>query len=143
MKLIEFHCDSAEYEQALAMRQAILRQPLGLDLFAEDLSQETHYSHFGLKDGDQLVAYVMSVPASPDTVTIRQMCVLSEYRGQGLGRELMLGIERQLLSVGILEIELAARVPVVPFYEKLGYEKSGAEFLSVTIPHQWMRKRLT
>lgn len=143
MKLIEFDCDSADYEQALAMRQAILRQPLGLDLFSEDLSQETHYRHFGLKDGDQLVAYVMSVPASPATVTIRQMCVLPEYRGQRLGYELLTEVQQRLKQSGITEIELAARVPVVPFYEKLGYEKSGKEFLSVTIPHQWMRKRLT
>ncbi len=37
-----------EYEDELALRNEILRVPLGLNLYKQDLSQENTYWHVGL-----------------------------------------------------------------------------------------------
>ena len=63
-------------------------------------------------------------------------------QGTGIGRGLMEGVERILITDELDRIELNARDTAVGFYEKLGFRKMGEEFLEVTIPHWKMVKAL-
>ncbi|WP_417849086.1 GNAT family N-acetyltransferase [Thalassoglobus sp.] len=142
MQFLNFKIDSKWYSHALALRNETLRRPIGLDLFEEDLSREAQYLHFGTIVDEQLVAYVLIVPEDSTGVTLRQMCVAPEFRAQGIGRFLVQQVERFLLNDGVSFIQMAARVPAIPFYEKLGYRCVGEQFLSVGIPHIRMEKIL-
>ena len=141
-KITEFDTFSEFYQAACQLRQEILRQPLGLDLFAEDLSKEINCRHFGVLSNKQLIAYLLVVPQLEDCVILRQMCVIEACRGQGVGRQLIRHVEDSLRESIITKVELAARVPAVPFYEKLGYRCISEEFDSVGIPHRKMMKNL-
>ncbi|MBT5020590.1 GNAT family N-acetyltransferase [Planctomicrobium sp.] len=141
-EVVEFDVHSELYQAACLLRQEILRLPIGLDLFAEDLSQENNCRHFGVLSNKQLIAYLLIVPQADKSVTLRQMCVVEAYRGQGVGRRLIQHIEESLKQSEIEMIELAARVQAVPFYERLGYRCVGEEFDSVGIPHRKMDKIL-
>ena len=48
-----------EYEDELALRNEILRVPLGLNLYKQDLSQENTYWHVGAFDGGRLVGTLL------------------------------------------------------------------------------------
>ena len=73
---------------------------------------------------------------------IERVAVDGSMRGFGLGRRVMDAIEdlarRRDQSVALL----AAQVPVLVFYEKIGYVAEGDVFLDAGIEHRWMRKPL-
>jgi len=134
---------SDEYADECALRDAVLRKPLGLSLRDEDLEGEKDQSHFGLFDASgHLVACVIAAPLSSTEARIRQMAVSPGRRGEGLGRRLMAELERTLCARGFRRFVLAARTSAAGFYEKLGYAAVGAEYVDLTIPHVEMTKSL-
>jgi predicted GNAT family N-acyltransferase len=59
-----------------------------------------------------------------------------------VGARLAIYAEDFARKLGYSTVVLNARKSVVGFYEKLGYEKIGGEFIEVTIAHQAMQKKL-
>ena len=139
---VEFDFGSDAYQQACQLRHDVLRVPLGLSLYEEDLSAESAQRHFGLWNGTLLLACVTIAPLSPTTTKLRQMAVTPGCQGQGHGRKLIRFVETQLSQAGVAEISLHARRTAVGFYEKLGYHTLGAEFTEVSLPHLKMEKTL-
>lgn len=134
---------SAEYRQECALRDEVLRRPLGLSLQDEDLTRERDQLHVGLfDDRGALIGCAIAVPFGDGTAKVRQMAVAGGQRRQGHGREIMTGLEAYLARRGIAKVILHARVSAAGFYEKLGYLAEGEPFIEVTIPHLRMSKRL-
>jgi predicted GNAT family N-acyltransferase len=143
MTFREIRFGSPEYRQECALRQAVLRAPLGLDLYAEDLSQEAGHWHFGLFEPDgRLAGCAIAVPLGGATAKVRQMAVAPERQRRGCGRRILCGVETALASRGIGRIVLHARLTVAGFYQSLGYTRTGEVFTEVTIPHIRMEKTL-
>lgn len=141
-KSIEF--GSSDFRKECELRHQVLRTSIGLSLYDEDLSGETHQRHFGLFDpAGNLLACAIAVVLSPTTAKIRQMAVSAACQQQGYGRRIMRGIEERLAAGGHVHVCLNARLTASGFYEKLGYHKAGGEFTEVGIPHILMEKHLT
>ena len=138
-KEISFGTD--EYRLECALRNDVLRKPLGLELTAEELTREEDQLHFGLFEGDDnLVACVVAVRLSPTDARIRQMAVSPIHQRKGLGKRLMNELEANLRSRGLTHLVLHARASAVGFYERLGYTVTGEEFIDVTVAHFRMVK---
>jgi len=134
-------CPSPDYALECALRDEVLRRPLGLRLRDEDLAAEDRQWHFGLFAADgNLVACAVALPLSPVRVKIRQMAVAPAWQAQGIGRRLMEELERNLRARDLAAFELHARRTATGFYQKLGYKAVGAEFFEVGIPHVKMVK---
>ncbi|HSH09004.1 MAG TPA: GNAT family N-acetyltransferase [Oceanipulchritudo sp.] len=142
MNFVEIEFGSPLYQQELNLRHEILRRPLGMDLFASDLSGEPGYRHFGLVRDGQLMACVMVVPVEEGLVRFKQMAVRDELQGKGWGRFLISEVERVVRTDGALRVTLNARLSAVEFYHKLGYHGVGEGFTEVTIAHLRMEKDL-
>ena len=140
---LEIAFGSEAYRQECDLRQEILRKPLGLNLYAEDLRSEATQLHFGLFADGNLLASVIAAPTSATEVRLRQMAVTSAMHKQGLGRMLLGLVEIELIRRGYSSVWMHARLSALGFYEKLGFERFGDVFLDVGIPHVNMRKRLT
>ncbi len=134
--------ESDWYQGACALRNETLRKPLGLDLLTEDLIAESEYFHYGMLDANRVIACALAIPVLKIKAKIRQMTVAPEYQKQGIGRQLLENIERDLMQRGVTPVELDARSTAVGFYEKLGYVGEGTEFFAVSIPHLRMVKSL-
>lgn len=140
-RVIEYGSD--DFKQECELRQHVLRVPLGLNLYDEDLAAESSQRHFGLFDDNQrLLGCAIAVFISSGEAKIRQMAVSVAHQGMGLGRQIMLGIEANLAQSGYSHLTLHARLNVAGFYEKLGYQRTGREFVEVGIPHIKMEKRV-
>jgi predicted GNAT family N-acyltransferase len=141
MHFAEISYDSSKYRLECELRQAVLRVPLGMNLFDEDLSAERDQRHFGLflTDGS-LAACAIAVSISNEETKIRQMAVRADLQGQGLGRTLMTRLEKTLAAANVTQLSLHARAQVAGFYESLGFIRSGDEFTEVGIPHVKMVK---
>ncbi len=133
---------SEAYGEMLALRKRILRDPLGLQWTEEEESWEPRERHFGGRVGNEMIACVVIRPQGDGAVKLRQMAVEPDLQGTGIGRELLEGVEKILVSHELDRIELNARDTAVGFYEKLGFRKEGEEFVEVTIPHWRMVKSL-
>jgi ribosomal protein S18 acetylase RimI-like enzyme len=78
----------------------------------------------------------VSTQHRPATAWIHGITVLSEHRGRGYGRAVMLAAESELAARGVPALGLsvfAANTPAVRLYESLGY----------TVTAQHMAKPLT
>ena len=147
MQFITYPFDSHEYQQALVLRQTILREPLGLNLSAEDTLGEQNQWHFGVIQNQTLIACIIAKPmldnhGNTQTVKLRQMAVDANYQGLGVGKILMQGLEKHLLSREIQHVQLNARLTAVGFYTKFGYTVHGEIFTEMTIEHLAMFKIL-
>ena len=141
MHFAEISYDSPEYRMECELRHAVLRVPLGMNLYDEDLTTEREQRHFGLflTDGS-LAACAIAAAISTDETKIRQMAVRADLQGQGCGRTLMSRLEEILTADGVRLLSLHARAHVAGFYESLGFIRSGDEFTEVGIPHVAMVK---
>ena len=134
---------SPHHAQALALRQRLLRTPLGLTFTAADHAQDSLHLHFAALDGCLLVGTALLVPPTADqTAKIRQVAVDPSRAREGIGTRLIHEAEAQAARLGARTVTLNARLPSVPFYERLAYRQEGEVFTEVTIPHIRMVKTL-
>jgi predicted GNAT family N-acyltransferase len=123
-----------------ALRHKILREPLGLNLYEEDLAAEHDQIAIGAFHDDILIGCLMLVlHPKENNVKLRQMAVDASFQGLGIGKKLMLFAHQFLLDNEVKSIVLHARKNALGFYSKLGYTSFGDEFLEVNIPHIAMR----
>ena len=73
---------------------------------------------------------------------IGRVAVDKAHRGQGLGSVIMLEAEKLIREDGYSKIAVSAQCRVSPFYESLGYKKTGEEYLDEYCPHIMMVKEL-
>ena len=133
---------SPEYQATVALRDEILRRPLGLVFDPEALAAEGSDLHLaGYRDG-ALVACLVLTPLDDGEIKMRQVAVAESEQGRGIGRDLVIESERVARAKRFHRMVLNARAVVVPFYEKLGYRIVGEPFEEVTIPHRKMEKEL-
>lgn len=131
-----------EYKEVLALRDEVLRKPLGLHFSQDELEQEKEHMHMAAYEDDQILGCCMLVKEGEDTVRLRQMAVVNDVQGKGIGRALMQFAENLARDRGYKRITMHARKNAIGFYERLGYKKKGEEFMEITIPHIVMEKEL-
>lgn len=140
LKIIDY--GSPEYMQMVKLRDIILRKPLGLGFTKEDLEKEKDNMFIGAFEEDRMLGCCMLVEEQPDIVRLRQMAVLNDLQGKGIGRALMNFAENLARDRGYKIVRMHARNNAVGFYEKVGYKVKGSQFIEVTIPHFVMEKIL-
>jgi ribosomal protein S18 acetylase RimI-like enzyme len=140
LKLIDH--GSPEYLQMVQLRIDILRKPLGLTLLPEELEKEKEEILIAAFEEEKMLGCCMLIKTDPSTVRLRQMAVLNNLQGKGIGRALMQFAENIARDRGFRRIMMHARKTAIGFYEKLGYEVSSTDFVEVTLPHVIMEKKL-
>ncbi len=140
LKIIDY--GTPEYQQMIKMREEILRKPLGLDFDEKELEHEKNNLLIAAFDDDKMLGCCMLVPENENIIRLRQMAVLNDLQGKGIGRALMLFAENLARDRGFNKIDMHARKNATGFYEKVGYKVVSDEFLEVTIPHYIMEKVL-
>jgi GNAT superfamily N-acetyltransferase len=151
LRLVDY--GSKEYQATIALRQEILRKPLGLSFTEEQLASESESFHLACYHQDELVGCLILKPGRADleTVTeippekqiqVRQVAVAANMQGLGLGKKMMGFAETQAVGKGYRLIWLHARATALPFYETLEYKKAGELFEEIGLPHWSMYKEL-
>jgi len=133
---------SKEYQQMIQMRNDILRKPLGLSFTSEELEKEKDEVLIGAFEDEKMLGCCMLIKQDSSTVRLRQMAVMNNLQGKGIGRALMNFSENIARDLGYKKLVMHARKTAAGFYEKLGYHIASTEFEEVTIPHYVMEKEL-
>ncbi len=131
------------YAEAVALRERVLRKPLGLTFSPEFLALEKEQTTLGAYHDGVLVGCLLVKRLEGEQVQVRQVAVDDAWRGKGVGRKLMVFAEQYAAELGALQIVLSARETAVPFYLKLGYEVFGEPVMAIGLLHREMRKSVT
>lgn len=142
MEIREFDWGTPDYRTFCELRQEILRVPLGLNLYDEDLNAERNHAYVGLFNGDRLAGGAILIEHGDEVGQLRQMLVIPELRKRGLGHRIVGGVEDAARARSIRTLFLHARLIAVEFYRGCRFVAVGDEFVSHGIPHVRMEKSL-
>ncbi len=131
-----------DYEKMVALRDKILRKPLGLQLNPDDLAREKNNILVLAHENGLATGCCMLVTESEKIIRLKQMAVDNTVQKNGVGSMLVSFCENWARNHNYGQILLHAREVAMGFYEKLGYTAFGERFEEVNIPHFAMRKDL-
>jgi len=97
--------------------------------------------HLGCWEGEELLAYTRLVPpgVSYAEPSIGRVLTAARVRRSGLGRELMQrSLDEAARLFGRVALQIGAQKYLRRFYESLGFEVVGPEYLEDGIPHLHM-----
>ena len=145
--MIKILKNKEELELGFALRIEVFVKeqnvPIELELDDKDYSDNT--VHIGYFHDDNLTGVARLIDMDKDVIHIGRVVIDKEYRGQGIGRELIIGCEniaQQILKRKII-IELSAQIQAENFYKSLGYNRvNDIIYLDAGIEHVDMRKEI-
>jgi ElaA protein len=124
-----------------AIRLHVFVEEQGVPVELELDEHEDAAIHLVARVGEQAVGTARLRILGGDAKAER-VAVLPPFRELGVGRALMCAIEDEAAALGLARVVLNAQVPVIPFYERLGYRAEGPPFDEAGIPHRRMTLRL-
>jgi predicted GNAT family N-acyltransferase len=114
---------------AIRMEVFVVEQKVPEEIERDELDPVC--SHLLAVDGDQAVATGRMTADGH----IGRLAVLKSYRGQGIGRRLVQAFVERAVADGLSSVDLNAQTHARGFYEKLGFEAVGDEFIEAGIAH--------
>ena len=130
---------------ALRIEVFVKEQNVPIELELDDKDNSVDTIHIGYFLGNILVGVARLIDMDKDVIHIGRVVIDKEYRGQGIGRELIIGCEniaQQILKRKII-IELSAQIQAENFYKSLGYNRVNNKiYLDAGIEHVDMRKEI-
>ena len=93
--------------------------------------QDVISQHFVVYDRNQPIATARLLVNN----SVGRVAVLKTYRGQGIGRLIMLEIIAYAQAQKRPSLQLSSQVHAISFYEKLGFSIQGDEYDECGIPH--------
>lgn len=131
---------SNEYALELELRDAVLRKPLGMNIYNDALEKEKDDVHVGAFVDGKLTGVLILTKLNFTGIKMRQFAVDEHFRRQKIGTQLVAFAEDFCKSFGFEKITLNSRKSAIGFYQKLGYRIVSDEFIEVGIPHYRMEK---
>lgn len=124
------HWDKLEQDAKFIRKQVfIIEQNIPEEEEWDD--QDMISDHFVVYDQDQPIATARLLQNN----SVGRVAVLKAYRGQGVGRMIMLEVIRQAHQQDRKFLQLSSQVHAISFYEKLGFSIQGDAYDECGIPH--------
>ena len=142
MALKQIDHGTSEYLKMVNLRDNVLRRPLGLTFDHDELMAEKDDILIACMDDEEIMGCCILVRVDDNIVRLRQMAVLDNLHGKGIGASIMNFAENVARDKGFKIMTMHARDTAIGFYEKFGYKVKGNQFIEVNIPHHVMEKAL-
>ena len=145
--MIKILKNKEELELGFALRIEVFvkEQKVLMELEFDEKDNSENTVHVGFFDNNKLIGVARLIDLDKDVIHIGRVVIDKEYRGQGIGRELIIGCEniaQQILKRKII-IELSAQIQAENFYKSLGYNRvNDIIYLDAGIEHVDMMKEI-
>ena len=128
-------------KDALDLRITVFVEEQG---FVDEVDEADGYStHLVMYDNGKPIATCrFFLKEDKVTYMFGRLCVLKEYRGKRLGREMLKKVEEIVKEKGGKAIILHSQYHAKPFYERCGFTQQGEIDYEQNKPHAWMRKEI-
>ncbi|MGX7203322.1 GNAT family N-acetyltransferase [Enterococcus plantarum] len=139
-----FGCERWHQAAAFALRYDVfvLEQGISLQNEFDELDIEER-NYFVVYEASLAVATIRYQKKDDDTIQPDRFCVRKEYRGKGLGRNLLLLLEDKAMKDGFKYSILSAEKTALSFYQALNYSINSKEYLEDGIVCVEMIKKLS
>lgn len=111
-----------EYIAYYLLRWRVLRAPWGQERGSEKDELENESVHRIAILDNKIIGVGRLHRVDPTTVQIRYMAVAENAKNKGVGKAILLSLEKEAIESKADNIILNARESVVSFYQKQGYE---------------------
>lgn len=128
-----------DLSDAYYIRRKVFIEEQGVPEEDEMDNKDSLAMHLVLYD-DEKPAGTARVVIDKDKFVIGRIAVLKEKRGQKYGDFIVRLAIRKIFTSGGKTQYIYAQTAAVPFYEKLGFEKFGEEYMDCGIPHFPMKR---
>ena len=137
--ILPYEFATPEYLTGIALRDLVLRKPLGLSIYNDPLEVEFDQIHIGYYDEEAGLVGTCSLQTQADgALKMRQVAIHPDFSGKGLGRKLVAYCERLAEKKEAPKLYCHAREVAMPFYKKCGWAIEAEVFMEVGIPHYKM-----
>ena len=130
-----------EWKEAVKLREAILRKPIGSKFTGKELEEEENMVQVVGFQKRKIVASAVLVPLHP-YLKIQRVVVQGNLRNANIGSRMMAFCELYAGKEGFQGIFCHARQSAIRFYIKNGYSEEGDHFEEDGVPHMKMVKSL-
>ncbi len=137
---IEYNSD--EYKEELELRNKVLRIPLEMSIYDDDLESEKNQWHLCAYKSGSMVGVLLLAPLNHSDIKMRQVAVEPTFQHQNIGRQMVQFAENFISEKDFKRIIVHARETALIFYLKLSYKKVSDVFLEINIPHYKLEKVL-
>lgn len=133
--------NTPQLKDAYKVRSAVFVEEQGVSAELErDVLDQASYHFVGYLDDQPVAAGRLRI--IDDYGKFERICVLQDFRGLSLGKDLVLAMEYALVEKGIHTVKLNAQTHAEYFYQRLGYQTISTIFLDANMPHITMKKEL-
>jgi len=126
-----------DLEKAFAIRIRVFVKEQGVPAEIELDRDDKRAIHFLASESGKAIG-TARVVMRHGNAKIGRMAVLKSHRRKGVGRKLLTRAVATARRLGAEEIYLHAQVPVIGFYETIGFRCVGRIFYEAGIPHRTM-----
>lgn len=152
LRIVPITADHHLYDQCVGLRTRVLLGPIGYDIdrFRDEFpGVEDRFEHLVAvidhPQGERVVGTVSLLvdEAERGVGKLAQMAVDEQRRREGIGRKLVVDLERRaVLTHGLHRLYCHAQLAAVPFYEALGWSREGDTFMEAGLEHYRMTYEL-
>ena len=142
MNSMEFRIFNDATDDIMALRKEVFIVEKNVPEHEELDGKEKEHIHFGMYDGEILIACLRAQGVGEGLLHIGRIAVKKDCRGKGMGRILLEYLFTYAKENGFSAIELSAMDSAEGFYKKLGFIPKGDYYPEAGIPHIYMKKEL-
>ncbi|QBO36471.1 GNAT family N-acetyltransferase [Periweissella cryptocerci] len=129
---------------ALEIRLAVFNKEQGFSISDElDGLDETTTHYVGYLTPDEPITTARISKDKPGNWHIQRVATTKAARGKGYSTALLKQVEADAREKHVKTLDLGAQIQAKGFYEALGYQVVGEQFLDAGAPHVRMVKELT
>lgn len=128
-----------DFEDAFSVREKVFIIEQNVDEEDELDTFDDLAWHIVLYD-DRIPIATGRVFKKRDSCVIGRVCVLKEYRGRSIGKQLISHLLEKADQMGLDRLELESQMYAVDFYRRVGFQEYGEIFLDAGIEHIKMIK---
>lgn len=129
-------------EEGLALRYRVFVTEQKFSYDYDNLDSDPAVTHVLIKCDGIPAAAGRLIPKGDGAFYIGRVSAAPEYRGCGLGAELLAALETEAVKQGGRTAEISAQLRVQGFYEKFGYIPQGVIYYEEYCKHIHMTKQL-
>ncbi|MGE8537813.1 MAG: GNAT family N-acetyltransferase [Acinetobacter sp.] len=130
LKIVSGSWDELQ-QHAKAIREAVFIQEQNIAAEDEWDELDAISIHFVVHAQDQAIATARLLANN----SVGRVAVLKSYRGLKIGQQLMQAIINYAHADHMENLKLSSQVHAIGFYQALGFEVQGEEYLDCGIPH--------
>lgn len=123
---------------AFLVRQAVFILEQGVPAQLELDEFDPVATHVLAYQDDRCIGTGRLVPLGAERAQIGRMAVLAQFRGKGVGKQILQKLIHTAKLQEVRHIILHSQVSAIPFYEKLGFQAQGDIYDEAGIPHRNM-----